>query len=280
MAFDDLPLDRTPPPASPFPSETPPDPEPERGSWLRWVVIGLAGVVAGGLLTFWWMSRAQPTPAAAPSATAPEAAAGAAGRPAREVLNLPSLNDSDTFIRDLVSALSSHPTLARLLATPALVRATVTGVIQIGDGRTPVDWLKVLRPASRLQIIGTTAGPVAPASYARWNQAAAAVASVSPADAAQLYVNVKPLVDEAYIELGQPDGDFDRAILRAVQMLAATPNPAVPPQLVRRPGYFDYEDPALRALKPVQKQLLLLGPENRRPLLAWLDQFVQALGLG
>lgn len=277
MSLDDLPLERPEPTPPLFPSEQ--EPEPERGSLLRWIAVGLAGVVAGGLLTFWWMSRAQPTPSAAPSATAPEAA-GASSRPARELINLPGLDDSDTFIRDMVSALSNHPTLARLLATPGLVRSTTVGVIQIGDGRTPTAWLEVLRPASRLQISGTTDGTVLPASYARWNQVAAAVSSVAPADAAQLYVNVKPLIDEAYIELGQPDGDFDQAILRAVRMLKDTPSPSSPPTLIRRPGYFDYEDPALRALQPVQKQLLLLGPDNRRQLLAWLDQFVQALRLG
>jgi hypothetical protein len=275
MAFDDLPLDRPTPEPSPYA----PAPEPERGSLLRWIAVGLLGVVAGGLLTFWWMSRSQTTPAAAPSATAPEIAA-SSGRPARQPLNLPNLNDSDAFIRDLVSTLSNHPTLARLLATPSLVRATTAGVIQIGDGRTPVEWLNVLRPATRLQILGSDSGPVSPVSHARWNQVAAAVSSVSPADAAQLYVNVKPLIDEAYIELGQPDGDFDQAILRAVRVLKDTPMPEIAPELVRRPGYFDYEDPALKELKPVQKQLLLLGPDNRRQLMAWLDQFVQALGLG
>jgi hypothetical protein len=276
MAFDDdLPLDRPTPETSPYAPS--PEPEPDRGSWLRWIAVGLAGVVAGGLLTFWWMSRAQPTPAAAPSATAPEAATSV--RPTRQSLNLPTLNNSDSFIQELVSLLSGHPTLARLLATPAIVRETTAGVVQIGDGRTPITWLKVLRPAARLQILGTTSGPVSPVSHARWNQVAAAVSSVSPTDAAQLYVNVKPLIDEAYIELGQPDGDFDQAILRAVRMLEETPTPEVAPELVQRPGYFDYEDPAFRALKPVQKQLLLLGPDNRRQLMDWLDQFVRALGL-
>lgn len=276
MAFDDLPLDR--PTADPSPFAAAPEPEPERGSFLRWIAVGLAGVIAGGLLTFWWMSRSQPTPTAAPSATAPEAATSV--RPTRQALNLPTLDDSDTFIRDLVTTLSNHPTLARLLGTPLLVRETAAGVIQIGDGRTPVAWLKVLRPATRLQILGTDSGPVSPVSHARWNQVAAAVASVSPADAAQLYVNVKPLIDEAYIELGQPDGDFDQAILRAIRTLKETPMPEIAPELVRRPGYFDYEDPAFKALKPVQKQLLLLGPDNRRQIMTWLDQFVQALGLG
>ena len=38
--------------------------------------------------------------------------------------------------------------------------------------------------------------------------------SVQPADAAQLYVNVKDLFDAAYAELGHPGGNFDEAIER------------------------------------------------------------------
>lgn len=274
MAFDDLPLDRPTEPASPSPL-----PDPEGGSLLRWIIVGLAGVLAGGLLTFLWMSRAQPVPKAPPSTTAPDVVASPLSRPVRQPLNLPGLGDSDTFVRDLVSTLSKHPTLSRLLATSGLVRATTLGVVQIGDGRTPVEWLRVLRPTSRLQITGRETGAVTPASYERWDTIAAAVSSVSPADAAQLYVNVKPLLDEAYIELGQTGGDFDRAIVRAIQMLADTPEPATDPQLLRRPGYFEHETPTLQSLRPVQKQWLLLGPENRRQLLQWLNEFSKALEL-
>jgi hypothetical protein len=194
-------------------------------------------------------------------------------------MNLPRLNESDTFIRDLVATLSKHPTLARLLATPALVRSMVTGVVQIGDGRTPVEWLRVLRPGSRLQLMNGDSGPPSPASYARWGVIADAVTSVSPADAAQLYVNVKPLIDEAYVEMGQPEGDFDRAIVRAIQVLRDTPTPTTDPVLLRRPGYVEHQDSSLQGLRPVQKQLLLLGPETRRRLLAWLEEFVRVLEL-
>src|SRR5690606_27110713 len=126
MAFDDLPLDR---PADPTPPHTPP--EPEGGSLLRWAIVGLVGIAAGGLLTFWWMSRSQPVTTAPPSTTAREVAASPASRPVRQPLNLPSLGDSDPFLRELVSTLSQHPTLARLLATPNLVRSAALGVIQI-----------------------------------------------------------------------------------------------------------------------------------------------------
>jgi hypothetical protein len=226
---------------------------------------------------FWWMSRAQPTPAPPPSPTVLEDDS-ASNRPRRQPINLPALTESDGLIRTLVTALSDHPWLARLLATQGLVRAGTVAVVQIGDGRTPADALRALRPGTRLQIQGTSSGRIDPASYKRWDVVAGALVSVSPTDAAQLYVNIKPLVDEAYIELGQ-GGDFDQAIVRAIQMLADTPEPAIDPVLNRRPGYFEHDDPALRALKPVQKQLLLTGPDNRKRLIQWLRQFATALDL-
>jgi hypothetical protein len=271
MAFDDLPLDRTD-------SHNTPEPSPPASSWLRWVAVALAGVIAGGLLTFWWMSRAQPTPAAPPSPTAPDVAMGS-NRPKRQTIELPSLNDSDDLLRSLVSALSKHPTLARLLATPGLVRSATLAVVQIGDGRTPIDQLKAIRPTSRVQILGSSTGRIDPRSYQRWDAAVGALVSIPPADAAQLYVNIKPLVDQAYIELGHTGEDFDAAIVRAIEMLDDTPQPAGDPVLVKRPGYFEHDDPALRTLKPVQKQFLLVGAEHRQRLITWLKAFAGALDL-
>jgi hypothetical protein len=240
-------------------------------------VLGAVAVIAVSLLALWWMSRAQPV-AAPPVPTAAEVEKGT-NRPARQAIDLPSLDGSDGVLRDLVSALSQHPMLARLLATKGIVRGATLAVVQIGDGQTPAKPLAVLRPDSRLQIRGTTSGPVDPQSYTRWNAASEALTSVSPADAAQLYVNVKPLFDEAYRELGNPDGDFDRAIARAIRIVVETPDRTIDPVLLQRPGYFEHEDPALRALPPIQKQLLLLGPQNRRAIVQWLHAFARALDL-
>jgi hypothetical protein len=226
---------------------------------------------------FWWMSRAQPTPAPPPSPTVLEDVS-ASNRPKRQPIDLPALDESDSLLRSLVTALSDHPWLARFLATKSLVRASTLAVVQIGDGRTPIESLRSLRPGTRLQIVGTQSGRIDPASYKRWDVVTGALVSVSPTDAAQLYVNVKPLIDEAYIELGQ-GGDFDQAIVRAIQMLDDTPAPVSDPTLSKRPGYLEHDDAALRGLKPVQKQLLLIGPDNRRRLMDWLHQFAKALDL-
>jgi hypothetical protein len=113
----------------------------------------------------------------------------------------------------------------------------------------------------------------------RWEVATSALLSVNPADAAQLYVNVKPLFDEAYGELGHPNGNFDDAIVLAIGTLEDTPQVKVDPVLLRRPGYYEHEDPVLRGLLPVQKQLLLLGPTNSQKIMTWLKQLAEALDL-
>jgi hypothetical protein len=183
------------------------------------------------------------------------------------------------FLAELVGALSRHPVVARLVATPDLVRALALAVVQIGDGKTPATPLGALQPAGRLQVIGSPSGRLNPASYERWNPAVAALVSVDAAEAAQLYVNVKPLFDEAVVELGQPGGDFDDVIVLAIRTLAATPDLADDPVLLSRPGYFEHEDAALRALLPVQKQFLLIGPDNRHQVMDWLRQLATNLDL-
>jgi hypothetical protein len=245
---------------------------------MQWMLVAVAGVAVGAGLTFWWMSRAQPAPPPPPSTTVADANA-ATNRPKRQMLALPSLADSDAFLRALVATLSQNPTLARFVATKGLVRASTLAVVQIGDGRTPATSLASLRPSTRAAMTGTTSGPIPTSNVTRWDAVSTALTSVAPADAAQLYVNVKPLVDEAYIELGHADGNFDAAIVRAIDMLASTPTADAPLILVKRPGYLDFEDPELRSLKPVQKQFLLMGPENRKRILDWLNELARNLDL-
>ena len=62
-------------------------------------------------------------------------------------------------------------------------------------------------------------------------------------------------------------------------MLNGTPELSTDPVLLKRPAYFEHEDAALRSLPPVQKQLLLAGPEHRRQILAWMHDFAMALDL-
>lgn len=271
MALEDPPLARTPNPRGLAPP-------PEAGSPTRWIVVAALAIAAGAGLAYWWMTRAQPDEVPLGPTAATEGAV-TSNRPKRQMWELPTLDSSDEIFRNAVAVLSKHPTLTRLMATDGLVRAAALSVVQIGDGKTPAVPLRILRPPSRIGIVGADQGRIDPVTYARWNGPTSALLSVRPADAAQLYVNVKDLFDAAYAELGHPNGNFDEAILRAVQMVVATPQPTEPAELLRRPNYFEHTDPALRSLRPVQKQVILFGPENQSRLITWLRQLATALDL-
>lgn len=272
MPLDDLPLrSEQSEPARPT--------SPPSASPARWVIAGVVAVVIGAAVTLWWMSRAQPRTAIPAPTTATDVAVGS-NRPKRQLVDLPALDSSDGFLREMVATLSRHPLIARLLATDGIVRNTTLAVQQIGDGKTPMNPLKSLRPASRLAISGGgQTGRIDPRTYERWDGATTSLVSINPSDMAQLYVNVKPLFDQAYRDLGHPDGDFDESIVRAIQMLADTPPITGDPELLRRSGYYEHTDPALRSLPPVQKQLILMGPENRQKIMAWLKRLAAVLEL-
>ncbi len=275
MAFDDLPLERTAPPPSPAPL---PRRDSGHGTHTRWIVAIAAIVVAASALALWWTVRERPD-AATPVPTSATNAAVASRRPKLQSADLPNLDASDTAIRDMAAFLSHHPLFVRLLATKDLIRSATLGVQQIGDGKTPAEWLSVLRPDTRLTIDGQEVGRINPESYKRWAPAATALTSIRPEDAAQLYVNTKRLFDDAYRDLGHPSANFDEAIVLAMQMLMATPDVPSDPMLVRKPNYFEHDDAGLKALRPVQKEFLLIGPDNRRLVRAWLKALATDLDL-
>jgi hypothetical protein len=271
MSLDDLPLHDPGAPAPPAAPRAGNDPS-------RWIVLGAVAVMAGALLAMWWLGRARPEPAPPAFTSATDASVGSP-RPKSQPIALPALDASDELLRRAVSVLSTHPLLARLLATPAIVRNAALSVVQIGDGRTPATPLKPLRPSTRIAIVGAASGPIDPASYHRWDGPTAALTSLAPSDLAQVYVNVKPLFDQAYQDLGHPGGDFDEAVVKAIETLNETPRLTAAPVLIAKPGYFEHDDPALKALLPVQRQFLLIGPDNQRQALAWLKRLATALEL-
>jgi hypothetical protein len=269
---DDLPLQsQNEPVRAPVPGSAPSAP-------TRWIVLAAAAIIAASLAAWWWLSRTQPVAAPPAAATAPDASL-ASLRPKRQPIDLPPLDASDDVIRALVAGLSDNPVLARLLLTGGLARATTLAVVQIGSGRTPSLPFAVVRPSTRLGVLGTDAGRIDPQSYHRWDAVVMALVSVKPDDLAQLYVNVKPLIDQAYRDLGYQNDDFDAAIVRAIAVLRETPEPQADPVLLQRQGYFEFEDETLRRLRPVQKQLILLGPDNRRRVMGWLSELTKSLDL-
>jgi hypothetical protein len=264
--FDDLKLDKS---AAP-----PPPPQP------RWIPIVAVAVLLFALVAIWLYFRsggdvAESTPSqtqGAPSAAREEAPTSG------EVL--PPLDESDAMVRDLVRALSEHPLIASLLTTDQLIRTFAVSIRNLSDGQTPAPHLHAIPPGSPL-LVQREGGQMAidPRSYARFDRHAAAIDSIDPAGAAQLYNRLKPRLEEAYREQAGPSANFDQAFERAVVQVLRTPVLEGPIPVQQSVVGYTYADPALESLPRAQQQLIRMGPDNVRIIQAKVRAIARELGI-
>jgi hypothetical protein len=250
--------------------------EPSRPSWAPLALLVVAIAAAGSLGWYAWQ-RSRTTPAPASSAAAADAPSSGQPATAAPPVVLPPLDAMDPFMRSLLSGLSAHPQLLAWLATDDLVGATATAIDRLAQGQSPARDLAALRPAPAFAV--TTRGGqtvVDPASFARYDGLASAVASVDPARLAEAFTTIEPRLAEAYARQGHT-GSIRDAVQRALAVVAATPDTPETIPLMKTVSGYGYANPDLEALAPAQKHLLRMGPANVAKVRAAVNGFAAAL---
>lgn len=249
------------------------------------VAIAVILLLAIGFGVYWYLSPSsdgEPAEVAAdmelPVTTPPPAAVELDPDP--EPIELPTLDGSDAFVRDLVGALSSHPGLASWLVPNGMVRRVVVVVDNVASGNNPSQHLGFMQSDTSFGTMGDGATlRVNPTSYARYDAHAAIIDALDVHGTAEAYATLEPLMNEAYAELGYPDTPFSRGLERAITHLLQVPDLREPPSLVERAPFFNFADPTLESLTAAQKQFLGMGPQNVRTVQAKLRQIAIAIGI-
>jgi hypothetical protein len=270
--FDDVDLERTELWVAP----------PPRSGRRRAALVGVVALVLAAVGLAWWM-RARPAPTADIERMASEGPSAARPAPAPEAepvrTDLPALDALDPVLGSLIGELTSSPVLTEWLTTENLARQIAALVDGAAGGRLPLRFLAPLRPTGAFSVVErgdrTT---IAPASYARYDAMAGAIAALDPAAVARVYRTVAPRLQEAHGELGEDSRTFDNALREGLRRLVETPVPEGPITVTPRGGVYAFADPRLEALSPAQKLLLRSGPANARRVQTQLAAIAAALG--
>lgn len=256
--------------------------ESERSRFGRRVALIIVVLVALGAAGYYLLSRrGQPAPndvRVHTEQTVPPPAAAPVANPGAET-DLPPLEQSDPVVRELVRQLSTHPTIAAWLTTDGLIRNFTTVVVNTANGRTPARQLSRVAPADKFQVVQRGSKTwIDPRSYRRYDGYADALNGLDANGARQLYTTLKPRIQDAYRELGYPEGDFDAVLQRAIDEILATPVIEGNIELASKSVAYEFADPRLQSLSAVQRQLLRMGPRNVRLIQAKLREIAPLIG--
>jgi len=246
----------------------------------NWVSVALLLVVLFG--GFWAVTRFMGGSDEAPDAAVADTLVAPAGDSLNDVppLDLPDLGVSDAFVRDLVSALSARPELARWLVTDNLIERFVSVVVDLAGNSTPAANIRVMAPTEPFRVQESNGRlTIAPESYTRYDLIASTFASLDTRGTTRLYRQLLPLIEEPYAELGIPNVTFRETLTIAIRNILAVEIPEGPIQVVEDEATYAFADPALEARRGLTKQLLRAGPDNTRLIQAKMRELAGALGL-
>jgi hypothetical protein len=271
------------------------DPRPENGDpseWVerntsaaRWPILAVAVLLIGGALGYYFFQRSHqsgepaaesaaggPPPTTAPKSIRPSG-------PETEA-NLPTLDSSDDWVRMHAADLTTRPLFAKALAGKDLIRRFVVSVLNAAEGVSPRKHLPRIAPASSFTPDMIDGQPtLGPTSYRRYDSLARTIDSIDAEAAARLYRLARPLLNQAYRDLGFPDESFDAAVARALHRVQTTPAVSGPIELQKAVASYKFVDPSLESLSDLQKQLLRMGPRNRGLIEKKFAAVVRRLGL-
>lgn len=199
--------------------------------------------------------------------------------PEAELVQLPSLNNSDGFVLEKIRAFQNGAQVINLLRNEQLIRSFVVLVENISRETFPQTGLPYRGMSEEMPVtsLDDNLFVMDAAAYRRFDEIIDTFVSVDTGAAMAVYRTLSPLFQQAYSEIGYRDVSFDDTLKQAIQIVLRTDLPAGPYQLVKPSVMYLYADASIENLSDVHKQLIRIGPENTARLKNKLRQFAEQL---
>ena len=195
------------------------------------------------------------------------------------VIELPTLTNSDPFVFETLQTLQNGMALVNALADDQIVRKFVVFVENISRGEFPQTGLpyKGLGQEMPVSEIDDNLFVMDQVAHSRFDQVVSTFVETDTDSAVIIYQMLSPLFQQAYAEIGFRNVSFDETLRAAINNVLRTTNMEGPYQLVKPSVMYLYADSSIENLAEVHKQLLRIGPDNTSALKAKLREFLTKL---
>jgi hypothetical protein len=194
---------------------------------------------------------------------------------------LPRLDESDAVARDSIATILNGDDFLRLLVPTAVIRHIVATVDNLPRKTIAIAILPVKPAEGPIVTVKDARGmSIASANAARYAPYVTAAEAIDAGRLAGFYVRLYPLFQQAYVELGYPDGYFNDRLVGAIDHLLAAPEPKAPVYLSQPRVVLEFADPQLESLSAGQKVLVRMGADNERRIKAKLRELRKVLASG
>jgi hypothetical protein len=263
-------------------------------SWVALIAV-LALFLGAMAVYIFWLRGASSPQQAAPIPTASTPPAQAMPEPAikhpvdqiptapvpatgRALAPLPGLDNSDAVAKDAIASIHNGDALVALLVQTAIIRHIVATVDNLPRKTIATRILPVKPVAGTFATANAARGlAIAPDNARRYGPYVKAAESIDTGHLVQFYVRLYPLFQQAYVELGYPNGYFNDRLISVIDHLLAAPEPKAPVYVVQPKVTFEFADPEFEDLSAGQKILVRIGVDNELRLKAKLRDVRTAL---
>jgi hypothetical protein len=254
-------------------------------------VVGVAAaviVVATGTWYYLQNRHAAPPPPAPPAAQAPPSAEPPAEPAIQHPLPgtedsaakppLPPLADSDAALSDALGQLVGGAAVKDYLLPEGIIRRLVVTIDNLPRQKVAVSKRPTGAVAGSFAADGDELHATLDAkNFARYQPMVAVIGKLDMQQLAAVYIRFYPLFQQAYQDLGYPNGYFNDRLVQVIDNLLATPQPTGPVALVRPNVMYLFADPALESRPAGQKLLIRMGPDNAAVIKAKLGELRAAV---
>ena len=182
-------------------------------------------------------------------------------------ITLPVLDESDAWFTTKLPTLTWRKELLKLVVTDDMIRRFVVFTDNFSQGTLAYEHTPLITPNTKFTALEQE---TAQGTQLQWDESSTRrfsmyvdlLRSMDSEMLVQRYGELKPLIDQAYAELGYPEQDFTEKLQNAITKVLDMEVPKAQPELERPSVMYKYKDESLESLDDAEKLLLRLGKEN------------------